>query len=125
MASWQDSIDQQALDNERYRLKDSQELVVRLGAELAGVLKKEHAANRIFEEIEDLTKVHPEEVDSFDWRQAKAALPKLAAKRTELETRIASAKRGIEVIEANIKKFDLPKLARLQKIRELFQQIAG
>lgn len=125
MASWQDSVDQQMLDQERYKLARLEEQVKNQGAELVGVNTKINAANRILEEIEALAKVHPEEISSFDWQRAKAALPKLVAKRVELETQISTANRRIEVTEAGIQKFDLKKLERLQRIRNLFQQIAG
>ncbi len=122
---FQDSVDQQMLDNERYRLKDQKDLLVKLGDDLAAVNTKTNAARRILDEIDELAKMHPEEIGAVDQQRANEAIPKLAAEKARLELRISNVKRGIDVIEAGIARFDLPKLARLEKIRGLFRQIAG
>jgi hypothetical protein len=122
---FQDGVNQQMLDQERAKLGLQHELVANLNAELIGLKRKKHAAEGILEEIEALAKEHPEEVGVADQQRAKAALPKLAAHCAELETRIHIAKRVIVGIEAGIQRFDLKKLERLQRIQELFRQIAG
>ena len=123
----QESQDQQALEQMRYTLKDQQDLIVRLGAELTNVLDKEDAGRRILEEIAALTKDHPEDlaIGIGDQQRANAKLLKLTKERSMLELRIANAKQRAETIQGQIAKFDQPKLARLEKIRSLFQRLAG
>jgi hypothetical protein len=125
MPTLQENDDAIALQNERFRLNDQKDLLSKLGLELSEVRGREDAGRRILAEIEDLRKNHPEDFGVGDHQRATAALPKLTAKRAEIEVRISNVKRGISVIEASIARFDLPKLARLEKIRGLFRQLAG
>lgn len=125
MATLQESQDEQLLGNQRDMLADKEQLVISLNAELSDILTKERAGNRILEEIADLAKGHAQDVVISDRRRAEETLRKLGAKRTVLEFRIHAAKTRIESLRVDISRHDQPKFARLERIRNLFQTLAG
>jgi hypothetical protein len=126
MATVQNEMQITQLEQERYMLKDKQDLVQILAAALSGIHSKESAGRRILEEIEGLeANGHPEDIGAGDRQRATAALQKLAKERSVLEVRMEAAKQRIVALQANIARYDQPKLQRLKKIRELFSQLAG
>ncbi|MGD1214308.1 MAG: hypothetical protein ABR861_04900 [Terriglobales bacterium] len=125
MATIQEDFDQGQLANWRLRLKDQRDLSATLANELAKLKDQESAGKEILDEIAELAKAHPDEIASGDKQRADAKLAKLAEKRVVLERRIAAASAQISAIQSQIARFDTSKLARLDKIKSLFQRLAG
>jgi len=107
----------------RHQLKAEQELSVKLDDDLAKLRSRENAAQGILQEVAVLTKEHPEEVSVGDQQKAKAVLLKIAEEQAVLENKIGMVERRTGALRAKIASFDQPKLQRLGKIRELFQQL--
>jgi hypothetical protein len=121
--TFQENMDQTQLEQLRHQLKAEQDLSVKLDDDLAKLRSRENAARGILREVAELANGHPEDVGVGDQQKANAVLLKIADEQAVLESKIGIVKRRTEAVRAKIASYDQPKLQRLGKIRELFQQL--
>lgn len=118
MPSWNEDIMVMEFEQLSDRLKTEEGLRDQLAGELAELGRQETAARRIIQQVAELGG------HAGDQQRAAAALRKIAAKRVPLERRVEMSKARLQGIRTAMARFDQAELARLGKIRGLFQQLS-
>ncbi|MGA2979206.1 MAG: hypothetical protein ABSD76_06410 [Terriglobales bacterium] len=113
MATLQESMDLQAIEQLRTQILVDKHLVDGLSSGLKDIELRENRAKQVLE----LTTDRP--ADASERRSATTALEKAGRQRSVLEERIRNAKYRIELAQKRLATFDHPALDRVTKIRDL------